>query len=88
MKLAASLLGEVGIAGVDFPVAPEAKTAGDELSQEFALAARGIYSDCFCQASARSLLGSLVSTTDSGKMRVFLAGQGASGWRSTANYPL
>ena len=58
------------------------------MSQEFALAARGIYFDCFCQTQVRSLVGSLVSTTDSGKMRVFLTGQGASGWRSTANYPL
>ena len=53
MKLAASLLGGVGIARVGFPVTPEAKTAGDELSQEFALAARGIYADCFYQTSTR-----------------------------------
>tara|TARA_E500000081_G_scaffold88534_1_gene89627 strand:- start:1747 stop:2052 length:306 start_codon:yes stop_codon:yes gene_type:complete len=74
MKLAASLLGGVGIARVGFPVTPEAENAGVELSQEFALAARGIYSDCFCQTSTRFLLGSLVSTGDSGKMRVFSTG--------------
>ena len=88
MKLAASLLGGVGIVRVGFPVTPEAENAGVELSQEFALAARGIYSDCFCQTSTRLLLGSLVSTGDSGKMRVFSTGQGVSGWRLTASYPL